>query len=373
MDKHLHIVAFDVPWPADYGGVIDVFCKIVWLQKSGVKIHLHCIANDRKEQKELNKYCYAVHYYKRKKSISGLSLTIPYIVQSRSNNALLQKLQQDDYPIIFEGVHCTYFLHKNMLKNRKVFIRLHNVEHKYYHQLAKHETNILKKIYFFWESRLLKSYEKKLAGKALFFSLSTDDIFFYKSVFKAQKIKFVPAFLPWNNINAQPGKGCFCLYHGNLAINENEKAADWLMNEVFNSLQIPLVIAGKNPSLPLQTLAQSNAHTCMIINPDDNEMQDLIKKAQINILPSFNRTGVKLKLLNALYNGRHCLVNEAAIQGAAINRLCSIANTADEFKQQVEKLFHQNFTEEDLQKRQPVLEQIYNNEKNARQLIAWIY
>ena len=373
MDKHLHIVAFDVPWPADYGGVIDVFCKIVWLQKSGVKIHLHCFANDRKEQKELNKYCYAVHYYKRKKSLSGLSLTIPYIVQSRSNNALLQKLQQDDNPIIFEGVHCTYFLHKNMLKNRKVFIRLHNVEHKYYHQLAKHETNILKKIYFFWESRLLKNYEKKLAGKALFFSLSTDDIFFYKSVFKAQKIEFVPAFLPWNNINAQPGKGCFCLYHGNLAINENEKAADWLMNEVFNSLQIPLVIAGKNPSLPLQTLAQSNAHTCMIINPDDNEMQDLIKKAQINILPSFNRTGVKLKLLNALYNGRHCLVNEAAIQGAAINRLCSIANTADEFKQQVEKLFHQNFTEDDLQKRQPVLEQIYNNEKNARQLIAWIY
>ena len=102
-------------------------------------------------------------------------------------------------------------------------------------------------------------------------------------------------------------------------------------------------------------------------------MQDLIKKAQLHTLPSFNNTGVKLKLLNALYNGKHCLVNKAAVQGAEINELCTIANTAEEFKLQVEKLFHQDFTEEEIQKRQKALQQIYNNKKNARQLIAWIY
>ena len=25
---HLHIVSFNVPWPADYGGVIDVYYRI---------------------------------------------------------------------------------------------------------------------------------------------------------------------------------------------------------------------------------------------------------------------------------------------------------------------------------------------------------
>ena len=28
MEKHLHIVAFNVPLPANYGGVIDVFYRL---------------------------------------------------------------------------------------------------------------------------------------------------------------------------------------------------------------------------------------------------------------------------------------------------------------------------------------------------------
>ncbi len=33
--EHIHLISFDVPFPADYGGVIDVFYKIkakyLWL------------------------------------------------------------------------------------------------------------------------------------------------------------------------------------------------------------------------------------------------------------------------------------------------------------------------------------------------------
>ncbi|MEO6538527.1 MAG: glycosyltransferase [Ferruginibacter sp.] len=373
MDKHLHIVSFDVPLPANYGGVIDVFYKIVWLHKLNIKIHLHCYTSGREKNTLLNQYCQSVHYYKRVKKWPARFLSTPYIVQSRSDIKLLKTLQQDDFPVLFEGIHCTYLLHKNLLPGRKVFVRLHNVEHRYYHWLGKHEINFFKKIYFIWESRLLKKYEKKLANKAVFFCLSKQDVSFYRSVFKAQNIHFTPAFLPWENTKTQPGKGCFCLYHGNLSINENEKAADWLMNEVFNTLQIPLVIAGRNPSLPLQTLAQSQSHTCMIVNPGDDEMQDLIKKAQINILPSFNNTGIKLKVLNALYNGRHCLVNNAAVKGADIDELCTLAETAATFKAQVATLFQQEITEGELLMRAENLKNVYSNDRNAMQLIAWIY
>lgn len=224
-----------------------------------------------------------------------------------------------------------------------------------------------------YESFLLKKYEKAIANKAVFWSVSTEDTELYKKTFHAGKIDFVPVFLPWNEVSTEPGKGYFCLYHGNLSVNENEKAADWLLNNVFDTLEIPFVIAGKNPSLPLQTLAHSHAHTCMAVNPSDIEMQDLIKKAQVNILPSFNKTGVKLKLLNALYNGRHCLVNEAGKEGAAIEGLCSIAETAADFKMMITKLFDQHFTEEALQERKHLLQARYDNGKNAKQLIAWIY
>jgi hypothetical protein len=58
----------------------------------------------------------------------------------------------------------------------------------------------------------------------------------------------------------------------------------------------------------------------------------MIAKAQINILPSFNNTGVKLKLLNALYNGRHCLVNKAGGVAGRLDKACTIAEDADDFK-----------------------------------------
>ena len=38
----LHIVTFAVPFPANYGGAIDVWNRIAALKRGGVRIHLHC-------------------------------------------------------------------------------------------------------------------------------------------------------------------------------------------------------------------------------------------------------------------------------------------------------------------------------------------
>jgi len=57
LDKHLHIISFDVPYPTDYGGAIDVFYKIKALHKLGIKIHLQTYEYGRGQQDELLKYC----------------------------------------------------------------------------------------------------------------------------------------------------------------------------------------------------------------------------------------------------------------------------------------------------------------------------
>lgn len=373
MDKHLHIISLDVPWPADYGGVVDLFYKLVWLHKLGIKIHLHCYTNGRPPQDELNKYCETVQYYDRKKFPGGFSFWLPYIVSSRSDKQLLENLSKDDYPILMEGVHCTYFLNNDSLKNRRTFVRLHNVEHQYYKKLADNESNFLKKCYFLYESWLLKGYEKSIANKATFWPVSEQDTDLYRKEFQAKNIDFLPVFLPWQEVFYHSDKGCFCLYHGNLSVNENEKAVEWLITKVFKDVSIPLVIAGKNPSAKLEHMVHQNNNCCIVSNPSDAEMQDMIKKAQVNILPSFNNTGVKLKVLNALYNGRHCLVNEAAAEGAAINGLCVIANSETDFRDAANYLYSQHFTSELSQRRTEQLEASYNNEANAKKMISWIY
>ncbi|MEI2708556.1 MAG: hypothetical protein V9E96_05990 [Chitinophagaceae bacterium] len=145
MEKHLHIIDFTVPYPADYGGVIDLFWKLPALQKAGVQIHLHCFNYGRGEQKELNKYCVSVQYYQRNTGVKGFSTSIPYIVSSRKNELLFNNLLQDDYPIFMEGVHSTYLLNDKRFKQRKKFVRIHNVEYDYYNHLAQTASFFCKK------------------------------------------------------------------------------------------------------------------------------------------------------------------------------------------------------------------------------------
>jgi len=147
-EKHLHIITHDVPWPADFGGVIDQFYKIKTLYQYGVKIHLHCFVNKRPPQDELKKYCETVYYYKRHTGIGHFSFSIPYIVSSRKNDELLKNLSKDNYPVLMEAIHCSYYLYAGELTNRIALLRLHNAEFEYYHHLAMHEKNVFKKHYF---------------------------------------------------------------------------------------------------------------------------------------------------------------------------------------------------------------------------------
>jgi glycosyltransferase involved in cell wall biosynthesis len=376
-EKIVHIVALDVPWPADYGGRIEIFYKIKTLHKLGVKIHLHCFTpinmGSHLPQDELKKYCLTITYYQRKKNSSSFSLHLPLIVKSRKNDRLINNLKKDDYPVLLEGIHCTYYLYNNELKNRKIIVRLHNAEFEYYKHLAKHENNFFKKIYFLHESKLLKKYEAAIAKKAVTLALSERDADLYQHLLGATQIGYMPAFTPYTLAMGKQGKGNYCLYHGNLTINENEEAATWLLQHVFNTLQIPFVIAGKKPSQKLIDLAHQHQHTCLVQNPTDKEMQDLISKAQVHILPSFNNTGIKLKLLNALFNGRHVVVNKQGVEGSGLEEACHIATNAASFKNMIEKLYHQSFTDDDIQLRQGLLQRKYNNNLSIKKVtdIFW--
>src|SRR5579871_548306 len=194
-EKHLHIVCLDVPYPMDYGGVFDLFCKLKTLHQLNIKIHLHCFEYGRGEQPELNNYCEEINYYSRKEGHKGFSHRLPYIVCSRSSKELLENLLKDNYPILLEGVHCTYLLNDERFSNRKIFLRLHNIEHKYYQQLFQSEKSLGKKLYYWHESNVLKHYERKIANKAFIISVSQQDADYYKNEFHADHIELLPVFL----------------------------------------------------------------------------------------------------------------------------------------------------------------------------------
>ncbi len=368
--SHLHIVCLDVPYPPDYGGVFDLFHKIKTLHQLGVKIHLHCFEYGRGEQPELNKYCEEVHYYRREKLTEGIPLRLPYIVSSRINPALIKNILKDNYPVLLEGIHCTYYLYHGELNNRKVLVRLHNVEYEYYKQLAKSTNNFYKKLYYTLESRLLKKYENNIARKGKLIAVNEKDKVTYQKVFSAKDVTFLPVFLPFNKLESEMGRGNFCLYHGNLSVAENEKAALWLLENIVKDLtNFNFIIAGKNPSEALKNASVKHKNVELIGNPSQSEMEKWIKNAHIHLLPSFNSTGIKIKLLNALFNGRFVITNKVSLEGTGLETLCCIEETPSGYIKRIKELFGIDFEENEMDKRKIILENLYDNEKNGKRLM----
>jgi len=109
--KHkVHLVSFNIPYPPDYGGIMDVFYKITTLKKEGIGVILHCFGYGRGRSRTLERECLRVHYYRRELNLFHLFRKEPFIVLSRKNDLLLKNLTEDSHPIIFEGLHTTHFL-----------------------------------------------------------------------------------------------------------------------------------------------------------------------------------------------------------------------------------------------------------------------
>ena len=365
-ENHLHVIAFDVPYPANYGGVIDVFYRVKALSEAGVKVHLHCFEYGRGEQEILNR-CHEVKYYKRDTSFGKqLSLT-PFIVNSRKSEALVLDLLKDDYPILCEGLHTTAVLLDKRLRNRKVFVRTHNVEHDYYNGLAEVERCGWKRLFYHVEAWKLRRYEPVLKNAAGIFAISQKDADYFKQFYN--NVTLVPGFSATDSVCSETGRGEYVLYHGNLSVRENEDAAKWLIENVFAELDLHCIVSGLNPSDKLKKLVDTYTNVTLVSNPDDAEMIDLLRQAQVNILVTNQPTGLKLKLLNALYNGRFCLVNSDMVKGTSLDTLCVVADEPKQIIAEIKRLMEEDFTEDDIEKRDAQMRQLYDNEANALKIV----
>ena len=359
-----------MPYPADYGGVIDVFYKIKALKDQGVKVHLHCYHYGRAEAQELNGICEEVYYYPRNMNRTLLIHPMPFIVVSRQQDALLANLLKDDYPILFEGKHTTYYLDHPDLNGRRKFVRTHNVEEDYYRGLAQSERNPLKQWYYRKESKKLALHRPRLSHADHIFCISKRD----KARF--EEVNGSCSFIPPFHANDEPvfseDKEPYCLYHGNLAIAENIDAAMFLIKEVFVTLDIPLILFGRGaPKRLIQEVSKHNAVT--IITGGHEELEKLVRKAQVQVLPTFQGTGMKLKLLYSLFNGGHVLVTPQMIIGTGAEHLVTLAEDVGSFKKEVARLTEIPFSNESFLERQSQLSILFSNELQAKQIVDRIF
>lgn len=363
-----------MPFPANYGGVIDVYYKLWWLKRAGVKIHLHCFAYGRRPAPELEKLCEKVYYYPRKTGfLSNLSL-LPYTVKSRQSAELEKNLLSNDYPILFEVLHTCYLLNDERFRARKKIYRHSNIEHEYYMELARSERSPVKKLFLKTEAFKLKRFEKILSAADLILAVNQKDTAYFKQNYPAVGSVYLPSFHTNEAVSGKEGRGDYILFHGNLGISENYEAAAWLIDHVFSKTSHRVIIAGLNPPGFLTEKCRNISNIKLEANPEADRMDALIREAHVHALYTAQPTGLKLKLLNVLFAGRFVVLNDNMISGTGLTEghSMAVADSPAVYVQNINDFFTLDFSEEDIKERAQQVA-AFDNKLNADRLIREVF
>lgn len=358
----------DVPFPADYGGVIDMFYRIKALHELGLELTLHVFEYGRGQQAELEKYA-TVHYYKRSRSILHLFSKRPFIVQSRLSRQLLNNLLKDDAPILMEGLHTSGILEHHELSKRVTMVRMHNIEHEYYRELAKN-ASFLKRLFFLLEARKLEKYTFILKKANSILAIKESDREYFEKI--NPSCFLLPACFAFPQFESNT-TAPFALFHGNLSVPENERAAFWLIKTLQSALSadFPLIIAGKNPGARLIQLCNKD-HVQLVANPSDSELKKLQVNAHIHVFYSEAPSGMKLKLMNVLGTNGHILCNKNMLGYDGLEKFCNIENESENFAKRFLERKEKTLSNAEYEKRKSFISEHFNSKLQGEIIIKLI-
>lgn len=339
MAHEIHVIALDYPPSLLNGMQSDLWYCLCALAEKNINIRLHLTD-------EGAHFINAVHESKYE--------LVTYV---HPNDPLSDI--DDNLPMLFFGTQAYWNNRKNLdASQRSIGIRIFRNEASHHRNLADiHSLGWTKFSLTGKSSELEKIHQEISASPVSLFSTCRDDKF------------YIQPFVGNNIVQYTPGKGSFCIFNGNLADKDTEFAAYWLIEHVFNKIDLPLVIVGTHPSQELENAAHVRSNTCLVANPSLNEQQELIKKAQIILTPTFiaHQSGFNFSYLLAL--GRHLLGNTKSCINEAYRKAINIAETPEQFIELTESLFFQEQNENEKEIRQSLLCEMNKDEQGASLLI----
>lgn len=373
----LHVVSFQMPYPPDYGGVIDVYYKLKALKEAGCRVTLHTFCYGREPDSRLDEVVEETKYYDRREGLLSQVSLLPYIVRSRAVGKLYRDLEKDDDPILFEGLHTCRFLPRLAKRGRCLMVRAHNVEHDYYRMLARSEGSCWKKVYYMIESWKLRRYERVLKDASVIFAISEADVDYFRREYEGVSVEHLPAFFDdehkWEEKGAREMNGGIdILYHGNLEVMENERAALFIIDRVKPLLAkgTRVVVAGHNPGRKLKASCERSGVE-LVDNPESEELDRMIATARVNLLVSDQPTGVKLKLMKVLALGRGgCVVNSNLVTDRKLGELCKKADSPEAIARAVGEYLLTPLTEEEADARRAKFLESYSTRRGALKICS---
>ena len=386
MQRSLNVISGYLPCPNTLGDAQQTYWLLEALSEAGIQVHLFTFCDqdttldtannptiNATRHPQLFKICRAVTTYTINKGHRNFSFSAPYATGKFLNQALIQNLAANNFPILIEGMGPSGLALSKDLEHRKIWVRILTYAPNYFRYLQERSIAPLKKLFYQRETILSKRVLKKINQRVSWITTSGADKKNLEDLFLNGNIQILAPFASSsNNISSKTGLGNYCLFQGNLSDAATHKTARWLLTHVFHNLKVPFVITGSNPTPSLVALAHKQPHTCIVANPSSAERQDMIEKAQIIIQPSFIKEVADEALLEGIKKGRHCLTNSKATS-SHLGTCYHQGASANAFQEIIIQLYHHPFSEEEIDTRKKLIATEKTNQVLAKECVTIIW
>jgi glycosyltransferase involved in cell wall biosynthesis len=236
----------------------------------------------------------------------------------------------------------------------RIILHEHNCEYLIWKRYAGIEESFLKKLALLNQAYRIKKYEQEICKKADVILAAPNDISELESI-GAERNKFIETYHLGDDqlLNAPPlhfeTTENALLYVGTLSWEANIDGLIWFCNESWKVIQqqhpgIKLYIVGKNPDARLKEIAAKDP--AIVLAGFIEDLEPYFQKCRVFITPLRFGSGIKVKVVNALYRGMPCVTTTIGAEGLKTKdgQHLYIQNDPEAFSDAVGKLLNDKNT-----------------------------
>ncbi|MEM9050876.1 MAG: glycosyltransferase [Bacteroidota bacterium] len=309
-----------LPYPPVSGGVIKTWNLVKHWSTNGLKLICALKPGEEKHVDEfLEKVPDIEHFmvpFERKRT--PVNLLKSYLsastlnVYRNFNSEIKQKVEEwaEESDIIFvDHYEMGQYVPKEY--KGKVILHQHNAEYVMWERLAEIEKNPLKRALIKLESNRIKKTEKAYSDRASLVLAAPNDIEELASI-GVSRSKMEPTYhlgedflLDSPDVEFNETEECL-LFVGTLTWEANIDGLLWFLDNVYPKTleqhpDLKFYIVGKNPDARLTSKAEN--FPSIELTGFVKELEPYFKKARVFVIPLRFGSGIKVKLLNAMYRG----------------------------------------------------------------------
>lgn len=322
-----------LPYPPVSGGVIKSF-KVVQYLSTQYELTVACLLKNEDPQyvdefltvvnlsdfiaEECNTPRTAKNFLLS--NLQGVPLNL-YRNKSAAFRAKIDKIIHQHEVIFCDHYVMFQYIPKNY--KGKIILHEHNCEYLIWKRFAGIETNKLKKIALLNQASRIKQYEQQICDRASIVLAAPNDTDELVKI-GADKSKFIEtyhlgddALLQLPNLEYDQTELAL-LYVGTLSWEANIDGLVWFYQEAWQDIKkqfpgIKLYIIGKHPDNRIKEIAAKD--TAIILTGFVEDIEPYFQRSRIFITPLRFGSGIKVKVVNALYRGIPCVTTSIGVEG----------------------------------------------------------